>query len=160
MAIFLNQNLLLKPINLIDIGSRGGVQEKWLIFKDNLNAIGFEPDKEEYDNLQKKGFPGTIYNIGLWKEKGNIDLYLTKIGRCSSLLEPNREVLDEFPEPDRFDVIRKTRISVDTLDNVLNSSNQLVGEVFPDFVKLDTQGTELHILHGMTETLDRSIFGI
>ena len=30
----------------------------------------------------------------------------------------------------------------------------------PDFVKLDTQGTELYILEGMQHTLKRAIFGV
>ena len=156
----LNKYLLLKPISLIDVGSRGGVQKKWLIFKNNLDVIGFEPDNGEYNNLKKNDFPGTIYNIGLWKEKGNIEFNLTRVGRCSSILEPDREVLNEFPDLDRFDVVKKTNISVDTLDNILNLSNQLENEVFPDFIKLDTQGTELSILQGMKRTLNRSIFGI
>ena len=160
MNAFINKDLLLQPIIFIDIGSRGGVQKKWLIFKDKLNVIGFEPDKEEYDRMQNEGLPMKNYNIGLWKEKGIIDFYLTRNGRCSSNLEPNTEVLDEFPESDRFDIIKKTNIPVDTLDNILNSSNKVEGGDIPDFVKLDTQGTELYILQGMTETLNRSIFGI
>ena len=107
MNAFINKHLLLQPIIFIDIGSRGGVQKKWLIFKDKLNVIGFEPDKEEYDRMQNEGLPMKNYNIGLWKEKGIIDFYLTRNGRCSSNLEPNREVLDEFPESDRFDIIKK-----------------------------------------------------
>ena len=160
MNAFINKNLLLQPIIFIDIGSRGGVQKKWLIFKDKLNVIGFEPDKEEYDRMQNEGLPMKNYNIGLWKEKGIIDFYLTRTGRCSSNLEPNREVLDEFPESDRFDIIKKTKIPVNTLDNILNSSNKVEGGGTPDFVKLDTQGTELYILQGMTETINRSIFCI
>ena len=66
MNAFINKNLLLQPIIFIDIGSRGGVQKKWLIFKDKLNVIGFEPDKEEYDRMQNEGLPMKNYNIGLW----------------------------------------------------------------------------------------------
>ena len=53
-------------------------------------------------------------------------------------------------------------MSVDTLDNVFQKST-LEGRVEvinPDFVKLDTQGTELYILKGMQHTLTRSIFGV
>ena len=53
-------------------------------------------------------------------------------------------------------------MSVDTLDNVFQKSTlEGGGEVInPDFVKLDTQGTELYILKGMQHTLTRSIFGV
>ena len=53
-------------------------------------------------------------------------------------------------------------MSVDTLDNVFQKST-LEGRVEvinPDFVKLDTQGTELYILKGMQHTLTRSIFSV
>ena len=47
----LKNQILLKPITLVDVGFKGDVQEKWLVLKENLNIIGFEPNKEEYDRL-------------------------------------------------------------------------------------------------------------
>ena len=130
--------------------------------KENLNIIGFEPNKEEYDRLQKDDSHGKIYNTALWSEKRSIDFYVTRAERLCSCLEPNREVLDEFPETERFDILRKIVLSVDTLDNVFQKSTlEGRGEVInPDYVKLDTQGTELYILKGMQHTLTRSIFGV
>ena len=158
----LKNQILLKPITLVDVGFKGGVQEKWLVLKENLNIIGFEPNKEEYDRLQKDYSQGKIYNTALWSEKRSIDFYVTRAERLCSCLEPNREVLDEFPETERFDILRKIVLSVDTLDNVFQKSTlEGGGEIInPDFVKLDTQGTELYILQGMQHTLTRSIFGV
>ena len=158
---FINQ-ILQKPITLVDVGFKGGIQEKWMVLKENINVIGFEPNKEEYDRLQQDDSHGKIYNTALWSEQRDIDFYITRADRLCSCLEPNREVLDEFPATERFDILRKIVLPADTLDNVFNKSKLEVGEegIYPDFVKLDTQGTELYILQGLQRTLKRSIFGV
>jgi len=156
----LKNQLLQKPITLVDVGFKGGVQEKWLPLKKNLNVIGFEPNKEEYDRLKKDDSHEIIFNTALWNEKRSIDFYVTRAERLCSCLEPNRKVLDEFPESERFDVLKKKVLPADIFDNVLKKST-LEGEMInPDFVKLDTQGTELFILQGMQQTLTRAIFGV
>ena len=109
----LRNQILLKPITLVDVGFKGGVQEKWLVLK-NLNIISFEPNKEEYDRLQKDDSHGKIHNTALWSEKRSIEFYVTRAERLCSCLEPNREVLDEFPETERFDILREVVLSVDT----------------------------------------------
>ena len=157
----LQKHLLLKPITLVDVGFNGGLQKKWLNFKGNLFVIGFEPNQEEYDKLNKDDPQEKIYKTALWNEKGNIDFFVTQANRLCSCLAPNRKVLDEFPETERFDVLRKIVLPANTLDNVLiNSTDEGVGITNPDFIKLDTQGTELNILKGMNDTLNRSVFGV
>ena len=53
-------------------------------------------------------------------------------------------------------MIGSTTIKVTTLDSSLAES--AIGDV--DFVKIDTQGTELFILQGATDILRRSVFGV
>ena len=113
MNKFLQNQILLRPITLVDIGCKGGVganETDWMVLKENLNIIGFEPNKEEYDRLQKDDSHGKIYNTALWCEKRSIDFYVTRAERLCSCLEPNREVLDEFPETERFDIIKENSI--------------------------------------------------
>ena len=105
-----------------------------MALKENLNVIGFESNKEEYERLQNvdsnrenplrnrfnefiRGHT-IIYNTALWSEKRSIDFYVTRGERLSSCLEPNRGVLDEFPEKERFEILRKIVLSVDTFSNV------------------------------------------
>ncbi|KAF0135209.1 MAG: hypothetical protein FD145_35 [Candidatus Saganbacteria bacterium] len=154
------------PLNLVDIGFRDGVQKKWEIFGKYLSVIGFEPDKVEYKRLieklrvisSKKGAPTyNIYDVALYKEPiDNLDLYITKNGNLCSILEPNRAVLDEFPETDRFDVLKKGSIKADKLDNVFFSK----GIKSIDFIKIDVQGVALYVLQGAEETLNGSVFGL
>ena len=158
----LKNQLLQDPIIIVDVGFKGGLQNKWLVLKENLDIIGFEPNKEEYDLLQKDDSYSMLFNTALWNKKTNINFYVTRADRLCSCLEPNRKLIDEFPESERFDVLSKRVLPADTLDNVLiNSTQEKGGDVIqPDFVKLDTQGTELYILEGMQHTLNRAIFGV
>jgi len=146
------------PLVLVDVGARGGLQPNWRQALEHLDIIGFEPDEEEYKALTKQtGKQATIYlNTGLYKEKASVNFYLTRSGGAASLLEPDRSFLDRFPEPERFDVLKTLKLDVDTLDNQLKAQ----GLVDVDFIKLDTQGSELFILMGAEEVLTRSVFGL
>lgn len=64
--------------------------------------------------------------------------------QVSSFFEPNYEFLRLFPNSERFEVIRILQLDCDTLDNQL--SKRGIRQV--DFIKLDTQGSELLILQG------------
>ncbi|MCH8860002.1 MAG: FkbM family methyltransferase, partial [Thaumarchaeota archaeon] len=55
-----------------------------------------------------------------------------------------------------WDVLSSTRMKVTSLEKALNEAK--VGDA--DFIKLDTQGSELFILQGGIETLSQSIFGV
>lgn len=145
------------PVNLIDIGFRDGVQGKWLYYDKYLKVVAFEPDKEEYERLVLKFPEYTVFNTALYKEKGRVPLHIARDGNLCSILLPNRAALDDFPETDRYDLLKKIDLSADTLDNVLQSSRS---DLLIDFIKIDTQGTELYILQGGTQTLDQTIFGM
>jgi hypothetical protein len=93
--------------------------------------------------------------VGLYKEKTLFDLYLTKKEGCTSILKPNRKFLSKFPTDSDFDILKTTKIKCDTMDNQFRE--QHIDDV--DFCKLDTQGSELFILQGATETL-KSVFGL
>lgn len=144
------------PVTLCDIGFRDGIQRKWLFFDKYLDVIGFEADQVEYDNLIKR-FPSyRIFNTALHNEKTELDLHITRDPNLCSVLRPDRTVLDEFPETERFDVLEKVRLKVNTLDNILNGA----GKTNIDFIKIDTQGSELYILQGAVNTLRESVFGL
>lgn len=146
------------PLVLIDIGASGGFKENWVRANRYLQMIGFEPDDRSLADLMKsEEFPNIKYlNTALYKEKRSLDFYLTRKQQLSSMLEPNREFLDRFPEAERFDVVGTKRISTDTLDSQLQEHK--INDV--DFIKLDTQGSELFILQGATEILRNSVFGL
>lgn len=146
------------PLTLIDIGARWGLEENWQSAKRYLKAIGFEPDKQEFNNLiRTSNSQVTAYfNTALYEKKATVDFFIMRDRALSSILKPNREFLDNYPDSARYDILQTTQIEVDTLDNVLNSG----ANTDADFIKLDSQGSELSILKGASNILDSVITGL
>ncbi len=142
------------PIVLVDVGARRGLCGYWKCAEKYLKVIGFEPDERSFGELTQSD--STKYlNVGLYKEKTVLDLYLTRKEGCTSILKPNRTFLDRFPNGENYDILRTIKINTDTLDNQLQAHQ--IKDV--DFIKIDTQGSELFILEGATESLD-NVFGL
>jgi FkbM family methyltransferase len=121
-------------------------------------VIAFEPDKREFGKLENLPGPNaTKYlNVALGNEKKVRDFYLTRKHQVSSIFKPNRKFLDRFPESERLDIVKTIQLETDTLDSQLRQHQ--IENV--DFVKLDTQGSELFILQGARRVLADSVFGL
>jgi len=148
-----------QPLVLVDVGSSGGIQDRWKRFEKYIHVIGFEPDQRSYEDLvcNSAANPNAIYiNMGLADKKGAQELYLTRTKTDSSLLKPNRIFLDRFPLSQRFDIVGTSTIALDTMDNQLD----MHGIKDVDFIKLDTQGTELPILQGGKNVITDLLFGL
>lgn len=145
------------PIVLIDVGARGGVQKNWDPAKRHLKVVGFEPDPKEYGRLSARQKKDTLYiNSALYSKKGRTRFYLTRNRGVASIYEPDLGFLRQFPEEGRYAVEEAVEAEVSTLDEVLPAN----GIDDPDFIKLDTQGSELDILKGARGTLGEHILGL
>ncbi len=148
------------PIILIDIGASGGLQNHWKKLANYLSVIGFEPDHRSFSDLGALKNPGeksrAYLSTALYKEKTNIPFYFTRKKEVSSIFKPNRALLNSFPNPERFDIMENTFLSADTLD--AQCSAHAIGDV--DFIKIDTQGSELFILQGADNILNTTVFGL
>lgn len=147
-----------RPLTLVDVGARGGLQPNWARAQRHLRVVGFEPDPEEHVRLTRSADPSRMVYIkaALYRQPAHLTLNLARAAGTSSLLEPNWEFLKRFPDAQRFEIVRQVPVQVDTLDRLLRAH----GVHDPDFIKLDTQGAELPILEGSRETLERSILGV
>ena len=144
------------PIKLVDVGASGGLQSPWKDAREFLAVVGFEPDEQEFKNLTENRVSKVTYlNVALYKERISIDFHSAADHEKSSIFLPNRIFLDKFPNPKRFDIVRTVRLEVDTLDSQLDKHG--IGDI--DFIKLDTQGSELFILQGANRTMDHT-FGL
>jgi FkbM family methyltransferase len=140
---------------LVDVGARGGISSRWRPLEPWLRVIGFEPDARSFEAIDQSDRT-TIFPTALAAQPGSIELHLTAEEGDSSVLVPNRPFLDRFPHAERFDVVETRTIAAITLDDQLAEGG--IDRV--DFIKLDTQGSELMILQGSEETLRRGVFGI
>ena len=145
------------PLTLADVGASGGITPHWHPHRRHLRLIGFEPDARAFEDLSsQQDHLIRYFNVGLHRSRGQFSFYLTRKQQTSSCFLPNRDLLNRFHSPFRFDVVEETRIDCESLDEVL----QQTGLTDLDFIKLDTQGSELAILEGAQSVLAESVFGL
>jgi FkbM family methyltransferase len=148
------------PLVLVDVGARGGLKRNWSAAEPHLRLLGFEPDEREFSRLaesargQEKS--KAYFHVALHNRSGPISLHIAQDRGLSSIFEPNRAFLDTFPEADRFDTTDVQQVEADALDNQLRAHN--VTDI--DFIKADTQGSELFVLQGAREALAASAVGV
>jgi FkbM family methyltransferase len=148
------------PLLLVDVGARGGLKRDWAAARPHLRVLGFEPEQREFEKLAQ----GTtaddnstrILNVALHSVQGPLEFHVARDRGLSSIFEPNRAFLDAFPDAARFDTTDTLQVPADTLDNIL----RLHGIADPDFIKVDTQGSELFVLRGASDALASSMVGV
>lgn len=144
------------PLTLVDVGASGGIQRNWQPHRRFLKVIGFEPDRRAYRQLQQAGTRVQYFNTALFDLSCEKTLYLTEKQQNSSFFKPNMEFLQHFPKPERFNIVAEEVFNCRNLDDILSETES--PEV--DFIKLDTQGAELAILEGASDTVSRTVFGL
>ena len=149
---FLLVKNLKKNFTLLDIGAANGCNEKWNIISRRINLILVEPHDESAIKLEKHGFD-VIKSVLNSEDNKKINFYSTKKPECSSFLKPNFQHLNKFLNKDRFEIISQYTFNSYSLDTAIK--NFLV----PNFIKIDTEGSELEILRGSKQTL-ANVFGL
>ena len=148
------------PLVLVDVGARGGLKRNWSAAERHLRVLGFEPDEREYRRLVEKAKGRedslALFHAALHNQRGPISLHIAQDRGLSSIFEPNRAFLDGFPDAQRFNTTDIQKVEADTLDNLLASR----GLTDIDFIKADTQGSELFVLQGAAAALSSSAVGV
>jgi FkbM family methyltransferase len=137
----------------LDIGARGDVAPPWSLFKQNqIRVIGFEPDKVECQRL-KDTFPErTYFPYAAWNNNRPGSFFLNRDESTSSMFPSNAAHISQY-QPKHWEsrvTTRKLRIPRRRLDSILNIAD------WPDFMKIDTQGSEYAILEGASTILKNS----
>lgn len=148
------------PLVLVDAGARGGLKKNWLAAERHLRLIGFEPDKREFTRLVERTRAeqsgNTFFDVALHNRREALRLHVARDRGLTSMFEPNRPFLDQFPDADRFDTVDTHEVQGDRLDDQLEAGQ--VSEV--DFIKVDTQGSELFVLEGASRVLASRVIGV
>lgn len=147
------------PIRIVDVGAAPNSSSpepyQFLINQGVAEVTGFEPDEAacaalnaSFEGTGNRCFPNFI---GDGTER---TFHTLSSPLCSSLYEPNRDVIDMFTGLDGlFDEVSRDTVSTTRLDDVAE-----LGSV--DFLKLDVQGAELDVLENGLDTLSETMFVI
>ena len=140
-----------RKLVVIDVGCRWGFPQKFILKKNLFQVYGFDPDVDEclrlieqYDDASISLFP-----VALAQFAGPRTLFLTQEPACSSLLQPDQNLTESYPALACARQISTTEIQTTTLD--LWASQNKVSII--DYIKIDTQGSELEILKGGIDAL-------
>jgi FkbM family methyltransferase len=145
------------PFVYLDVGARGGIPLKWNHVRDFIRVVAFEPDGREFAKLNADRNIKYL-NFALHSRSEDIKYYITASPGSSSIMEPNQAVLANYEDEERYRVVFEEIIPsgrVTTLDSVMEE------HAIPDadFIKLDTQGSELSIMEGGRTRLMPMVFG-
>jgi len=134
----------LNKLRLLDIGSANPRLEEGWNKLNNVEIVMFEPDERSYDDLIKNKQDNSylVFNYALSSKDETKKLYLTKKPECTSLYKPNMKYHNKFPNSQRWEIIKTINVGCKSLKTIYKE----VGEY--DFIKIDTQGSELDILEG------------
>lgn len=144
-----------------DVGARYGIHPSFNGFDAPMRYIAFEPDAEEAIRLRQafgdsKAFSYEIHETALDKQKGTRDFHLLRHRGLSSCLKPDlTSECFRHLKPGQAEIDRIIQIETERGDDVF----ERIG-VVPDFLKIDTEGTEQDVLEGFERMLDKGVLGV
>ena len=137
----------------LDVGAMGGPESqafKYLCRYDLVTYVGIEPQESECENLRRMFPNGIFVPEAVGNIEGEVPLYLTLSPACISVLEPNPEVLKDYPVFSCFQVHGTSNVRLTTIEKLVKDGRMPA----PDFIKCDVQGYDCQVLEGCGALLD------
>jgi FkbM family methyltransferase len=139
--------LQIRPV-LVDVGASDLPPQIWDRIAPQSIYVAFDPDQRDTHELSGGRFKQSILvNEAITAGEGveSIPFYLTQAPHCSSTLRPDRAALDAYSFAPLFAVEREVTVRAVPLGQVIERL-ALFGI---DWLKLDTQGTDLQIFNSL-----------
>lgn len=137
-------------LTLLDLGASGGAYEGFKRVAPISTLIEVDPDDRDFTDTPSHSHKGGPQRIVTRKAViGNdtddtVAIHLTDDAHCSSTLEPDTDKLQNFSYADLFKVSRTVQVPATSLSRLSRELDRSF-----DWIKIDTQGSELDILQNM-----------
>lgn len=147
------------PPVLIDIGASGGINKAWEEIAAYSYCICFDADDRDFsifceeDRQYKKLIK---INRAVTEHSGISPFFFTASPHCSSCLQPDNEALKPWLFASCFDLVKTSELESTTIAEVLKSAN--INHI--DWLKLDTQGTDLRLYKSLPDEVRRNILAV
>ncbi len=153
-TVFLLDTLPLgRRTRVMDIGANPANRPAYadLVEAGGAEVHGFEPGAEAFARLQQRQNETEVYYPSAVGAGGDATFYACENGSFSSLYAPDERQIKALGHWEKsLRVTRKIPLTTLRLDDVSSIAA-------PDMLKMDTQGAELEILEGGSETLVQTV---
>jgi FkbM family methyltransferase len=149
-----------EPLFVMDVGARGGFEEHWKHYGEQVFQIGFEPDVEECEKLNQQSLNRNqkFYPVALGEKKENRTFAVCQWQGSSSFYPANTQFVRRFTDENLEEMKVVKTIELETVP--LDSFAEENGLDYIDFIKLDVEGSELDVLQGAINFLKSSVLGL
>lgn len=145
-------------LTLVDVGASLEPYEPFQPLLRHATYVGFDPDRREVHDVKVGSGRRAIVDKAVVADAGQdkVRFYLTRNPTCSSTLPPRPDAVAPYLHGARFDVVD----TVDVATTTLGSALATVGVDTVDWLKLDTQGTDLRLLRSLDSGLWRGLMAV
>lgn len=130
---------------VLDLGAAGN-DPRWDLIARWSTIVAVDADSRDFaghtDAYAKWGRAYTVEACVTDAVDGSIDFYLTRDPHCSSSLAPQNTALQPWMFSPKFEVVERKSMSAISIGSLLDEA----GCEYVDWIKLDTQGTDLRLL--------------
>ena len=146
-----------EPPVLVDVGAAQGIHPPWRRLAKYSVCVAFEADKRELESVtsEASGFRRlTTYNaIAAERSAPAEPFHLTASPFCSSRLAPRLDLLGRYAFAPLFEVEQTVELPALGLSEALAD----LGLERVDWIKIDSQGTDLRLFRSLSDELARTV---
>ena len=142
------------PPVFMDVGASGPPPPLWQEIAKYSICIAFDADARDFVTEGAQGWKKRLaFQCIATADGQETDFYLTQFPHCSSTLAPDLDALGPWGFRPLFEVVDKVQLPAISLSEALHQA----GVSAVDWLKLDTQGTDLRLFKSLPEPVQNDL---